>query len=745
MANLKFVPDLFISSQELNRYTQFLDTNGFRELLLQNSLNFGIVNNSLAGQFDNFRVQSGTNVGTIKINNGIAIDSNGELITYVATDNIALTNDSQWYWVTIAYQTDKREANLCSVDVAGNLSQPNGGLLSVLRGLPNNPVSISFPDAVLNTQQYEVVEVLSDIHALLAGSFQAETNLRVAILGAFSPDAVPPNTSQYPYQYDSCSLNLVLEVTLDTPPALTTGLQFTIARVQRSGSTIVIQDKRNSLYQAKADFALSTIASATNPLIGVEQATYDNKLSPKNRSLVRVAWGMRSTNWTIDATTNKVTILGGNGGKYKTTANFANGDFDGWRCYTKSGKYSIIRQSSIATLQINLILDHLDPDDYTDTTQELRIVPNVEAIQVIANVPGGQSALTQEEFSFPINQGYATLPLTIYASGSCEYTLSYRYRAFSTYTIKTLIPDDTGVGFYIETDFDADGNLTGSTKQTYFGGLITLLENPASYNKTIVSFITGDAYGVDVIDLDNGSNVIDFLVGTRKQFVFLTTGLSSFILTIDQYINLKSAGLKPGNSFIIEFYGNFVPGAFDIIITQDYVNSGSPGTFLYTFTKVAADDYTYAKNNNLTIRCLWTGTNWEISRSVSLESDGTTIATNSLGQIKVNTQAWNNLTLTSGWSGVVGNLPQYRLNALGRIEFRGVVVSSGGVSSGNFANGVPPPIDSAAGVVTINQTVYNITDQSLLNVTIFSTGAVTIPGYAPSKSYDLTQISYAVS
>ena len=119
MAYFKVASDLFLGSQELNRLIKFLDDSGFRKLLLQNSLGFGLVNNSKDGEFDNFKVEQGTNPGYIRILDGIAIDADGQLITHYS-EEILLTNDNQFYWITVAHEHDEREQGLCSVDANGN-------------------------------------------------------------------------------------------------------------------------------------------------------------------------------------------------------------------------------------------------------------------------------------------------------------------------------------------------------------------------------------------------------------------------------------------------------------------------------------------------------------------------------------------------------------------------------------------------------------------------------------------------
>lgn len=633
MSKIKINPDLFLESQELNRLVKFLEDDGFRKLLLQNSLSFGVIDVSRDGQFSNFLIEQGTNIGTIKNSAGLALDKNSQLITRLATDNIPLIDNSNWYWVKIKYAVSNVEIGTVSIDRQGNLTGVGTEFLKVLRGVPNIPVRVKFEGASLNTLEYDVHEVIDDQNAVLQGVFQSESDLQLVVVGSFTPDIVPLSGSKDIYEYDSCTMTLVLETILNTPPTLIDGEEFVIARVRRSGGTITIEDKRSiNIYRPKADYDLHTLTLSQNPLIGVEAVKYNHPNSPRDKNLVYLAWGMRSSNWTFDTSVNRVTIIGGEGGKYKDTSDFINGDFDGWRLYTKNGKYKVIKQSSVTALQINLILDSLDPDDFNeDLNQELRIVPNSEEIEIIAEPVVG--TLSKRTFVFPINQGEVKIPLLVYDNPSCQYVLKYRYKNWKTYGYVFIVPTDTDTGYLVEASFDNDGVQIASSRQTYTDGIVTLILASSAYVNRIASVETGDLFGVEYLQVDTGTSaVMDFVVGTRRQNVVLgndeNTDASDsdfgpvYQLTADAFINLKTsdpATLRAGNSFLIFFRGEFDLDGNSFSIVQDYVNIGNPGIVLHNFSQHQLDQ---ASRGNLLVRCVYDGIgNWIVDVMIHLDDD----------------------------------------------------------------------------------------------------------------------------
>ena len=627
MGYLKFKSDLFLGESELNRLNYFLDDTGFRKLFLKNSVNFGLFQIEIGdGGFENFKISQGVNVGYIHNEEGWLVNHEGQIIHRAAQDALLQDND-QWYWLKVSHTYTQNEDYLVSVDASGNLSAPGGRLTEILRGLPNNPSVVKFINASLNLSEYQVVEVINDESAVLAGDFLAESNINLAVVGSHTPDIVVPSDSKYPFQYDSCTATLVLETVTNTPPILNQG-EYLIARVKRNGSVISIEDKRSlNIYRSKEGFNLWNLSPTTNPLIGIESVKFNNTRSPKNSNIVYAAFGFRSSNWTFDSSVNRITLIGGLGGVFKDTSYFANGDFDGWRVYFKSGRYVIVKQSSIAALQINLIVDSLDPDELNDDlTQELHVVPNCEQVEIIARVPSGQSTLTEMKFIFPSNSGEVKFDLPVYAATSCMYEISYRYKSFKDYTDIELIPSDS-IGYLRESAFNSDGELTGSTRFPYVDGLITLVESTDSYLNIVNTLNSGNVLGYEYLALDNADPVVDIIAGAKKTNIIVTQELDGeleqesdsdfdeggipYILTIDHYLNFPSdqpSTIKNGQEFIVQFRGTYTPGAFSINIVQDYVTSGNVGIILYTLT---AADYDFAAEDNLLIKVFFDGRAWQ--------------------------------------------------------------------------------------------------------------------------------------
>ncbi len=629
MSSIRFSPNLFLESQELNRFQKSLQDDGFRKLLLLDTVTFGLFDNSPAvGTFDNFLVQQGTNVGSIKHNAGYALTSAGNLIYKPVTDNIALPNDNTYYWLKIAYLASPIELGTISVDVAGNMTGTGTEFLKILRGQPNIPSRISFPNAVSNTGEYDILSVSSDTAAVISvssGVLVAESNLTIAVVGSFSPDYVPATLEKYPFQYDSCTMTLVTEAVLNTPPALSTDLEFYIARVRRNGAAINIEDQRTNIFRDKGNYLRNYVQGNTNPLIGIEGIKFADSIQARSENLVFMAWTFRSTNWTINTNINQLTINAGLGGKFKSTADFTNGDFDGWRVYvtssptTGAGSYKAyfkIRTSSKSGGQINLILDSLQPSFFSDTAQEVIIAPDADEIEILFSPqPADTNLLDKRRFSFPINEGETVLSVPVYKTTTVAYNVKYRYKNAGQYRAYTVIPSDP-VGLYNEAQWDANGNLIGLPIRTPYtnhatNGFIILTLAANSFINRFAGITTGDVFGVTIYSLTNASPVYSLQAGIAKQRQLFTGSLS---FSVDQYINLITTSAIAGNSFILDFRGTYTPGAFNLRINQDFINPGTPGINLATFS---AFDFSSSAAGNLVFIVYFDGANWRFEKFIS--------------------------------------------------------------------------------------------------------------------------------
>lgn len=251
MAYLKFTPDLFLGKQELNKFQNFI-LDRQKLLIKLEGKTWGIVKNGSNVAGNNFLVAVGTSAGTVKIaNKSYAIDSDANIITKRVEDNIAIPDNSVYYWMRISYQETTIEEGVVNIDGSGNLTGTSTKFTEVLRGLPDAPSKIKFSGSTLNLNEYEVVDVVSDTTVVLSGNFSAESNIRYMVVGTFTPGQSILEANKFPFVNDGCLLELVAETLVDTAPAKSPGMetkQFYIARVRNVGGTVSVVDKRTEFF-----------------------------------------------------------------------------------------------------------------------------------------------------------------------------------------------------------------------------------------------------------------------------------------------------------------------------------------------------------------------------------------------------------------------------------------------------------------------------------------------------------------
>lgn len=629
---LQFATELFLGKYELENFQDSLDLNGFRLFLKENSLNYGIIKNTKDNTWDNGLVEQGTNVGTIKHKLLKAINKSGNFIYKIAEDNIAITDDNQWYWVKVKHQYTSNELGTVNIDINGNMVGVGTNFLTSLRGQPDFPTKIKFTNAINNILEYEVLEVLNDSNAILQGVFTlAEIDLNYAIVGTFTPGKVISTVDKFPFKYDSCLMTLVLETVLDTPPLIPIANideEFYIARVRRNGVNLEIEDKRSLyIYKTKTDYdlkdVLKPISFGSVPIIGIESIKFDNNLTPKDKNIVYMGWVFRSSNWTIDTNTNKITLNAGEGGKFKTVNDFTTNDFNGYRIYTKDGSYSLIKSSIKSGGQINLILDTLDYKKYSiDPSQELLITQNAEEIEFLFTPNNiDNTELSLQQFNFPITERIGKCSVGVYKLSGAKYNIQYRFKTFNEYSSWFQIPSDTLNGYYDENQFDIDGNLIGAPIRTLYtslsinsnpNGFIILILNPIAYGNLYL----GDLIGVDTINVAVPiTPIYNLIIGSNKQ-TQIYMGTKS--LATNQQINLVKNGAREGNIFWVKILADITLNAFTFKITESDAASTAPYS---TILDLTSSYILFAKTypNGLTFKLIFNGTNWEIHQFNEVE------------------------------------------------------------------------------------------------------------------------------
>lgn len=622
MANFKLTEDLFLGVQELQTLTSFIKEQGYLKLFLQNVESFGIVQNSslflnsvVGDASSNFRITQSATTGFLDIDSGVAIDSSGNLIIQDSKAAVLeVPQDSAWYWIRIKHKTSPIEMGTVSIDTTGQLTGSGTRFTEVLRGgdtSVSSRVTFSNEDGspVNNIGDFEVVDILSDTQAILQGVFSNETNLQYAVTGTFTPGVTPTSNSKFPFQYDSCELTLVPEVVNGLPPYQPTdnlNQSFFIYRVRNINGTISIEDKRErsengfrQIFQTKPSFDLKNFINQKLPIVGVETVKFGERNTPKVENKVQVGWGFRSTSFTVDSNASSITLNNGSGGKFASTGDFTNGDFNGYRLYvvpptvdgndpfnsvTNNTVYRITN-SVINSTSIVLTLEYLNPTDFV-LGSSVVIVPEADGIEILAEpillastIPATQA---RKLFEFNIAQGFGVLDLPVY-DAAVDYKISYRLKSFKTYGNFVDIGDGTYFG---EDSFDANGNIIiPSIPKSYTDGNLQLVRASDSYQNIINQVFRGDSVGVDIINVplivNSTNNVVNLEVGVTNTNVILS---SPGTVTFDSeyIINLPISGVQEGNEFYIQFnFNRTTSPANNIIIKYGANTDGSGGTNVF--------------------------------------------------------------------------------------------------------------------------------------------------------------------
>lgn len=281
MSKLNVSRNVFLEKEELSNMISFFATAPLMKAVLQASYSFGMITNDPSkinpntvnkpadedNLVDPFKVETGTNSGTIKILPGMALTSQGEFIDIGVEDNIAVPNDSNFYWVKIGYQTRNYEKGYVSVNSQGVVSGSVNFSGKVRGQSSSTPVSIRFEkqdgSVSINNGVYQIVNVIDNQNLLLtsASTFVAESNLRVIVLGTLPLGGVLTQEQRDGlYTYDDYVISLVPEVSLSTPPGKEAD-EYYIARVQNSGGTVSVFNEVKSEYWSLGNIFMSNLKS----------------------------------------------------------------------------------------------------------------------------------------------------------------------------------------------------------------------------------------------------------------------------------------------------------------------------------------------------------------------------------------------------------------------------------------------------------------------------------------------------
>lgn len=278
MSKLNVSRNVFLEKEELANMLSFFATAPLMKAVLQASYSFGLITNDPSkinpktvnkpdnedALIDPFKVETGTNSGTIKILPGMALTSQGNFIDINVEDNISVPNDSSFYWVKIGYKTRNYEKGYVSVNSQGVVSGSVDFTGKVRGQSSSTPVSIRFEkqdgSVPLNNGVYQIVNVIDNQNLLLtsASTFVVESNLRVIVLGTLPLGGVLTQEQRDGlYTYDDYVISLVPEASLSTPPEKEAD-EYYIARVQNSGGSVSVYNEVKSEYWSLGNIFMST-------------------------------------------------------------------------------------------------------------------------------------------------------------------------------------------------------------------------------------------------------------------------------------------------------------------------------------------------------------------------------------------------------------------------------------------------------------------------------------------------------
>lgn len=632
---LKISENLFLEKAELNRLLYFLVDAGHKQELLFHTKRLGLIKgfcyaNGYLEAVDNLQVKN-YSVSSVAINGGRAIDKNGDIISSDSTSIVSVPVNDLWYWIKIKYKQINEEVGTVSIDEFGNLSGVGTKFTEVLRGQPNFPAKIKFASSALgNTYEYEVLSVTDDETAVLVGVFNNESNLQYKVVGTFEPGYVVPGGDKFIFGYDSFEITLEAESPSGSniAPVKVDGLEFYLARVKSDGANLIIEDKRTEFWQTSDDYEMTLVSRTQNPVIGIESVKWDLQTTFRDKNEVNISWGFRSSNWSIDTSTNKITINTGLGGilKENDLTFYTDGYFNGWRLYAKNGKYSTVISSQKISSQINIVLDFLDIDNFT-IGDEIHIVPDVEEIEIMSSYdtaapPTMYYKQIEERFVFPIHFSHGKIYLRIVDElNPYSYNLKYRYKSQKNFSGWLTFPNDT-IGYYTETSFDDVGDLKplliDRVLKPYVGhatnGFCEIIPHPQN-GRVITNIIyLGDLPGVEHRTLDVLTTEYQTKIGVNRTYQVYETvpAIASFASDIFIILDKNRADNTPcvnGNRFVFWLKKNFIlnPGV-SIKFVTDYVGPLS-NTLLHTIT---AQELAYINNSEYGFRkeFVYDGTDW---------------------------------------------------------------------------------------------------------------------------------------
>lgn len=376
MSRLKFSENLFLEVNELQRLVKFLTDDGYKMAFRSIVKSFGIVENDGNTYFKVSKKVGTSNV--ITINPGIAFDTNMNAIVLQKELEIQVSNNGVTRWLILSRDVTNVEKGTVSIDLDGSLSGIDTEFTKVLRGQPNFPTKVKF-NSDNNSGEYEVVNVVSDTSALIAGDFVKEIGIQYSVIGTFTPGFQPLNENKMIYEYDSYNIRAVDS---DSRPTVSPD-EFIIASISfdNIGQMNVVDERIYSMFNSPYVQNNEYDTYQKNPLVsllGVSVVSNsENGVSADLELIIEHGYTVSKYELEISSTTNTFTIISGSS-NYLGQNDIPDGMFNGWLLVNRANmKYVKIDRNVNKTL----VISSFDTSMVLEVGNDFIIVPNFLEIE----------------------------------------------------------------------------------------------------------------------------------------------------------------------------------------------------------------------------------------------------------------------------------------------------------------------------------------------------------------------------
>ncbi len=377
MGKLKITSNLFLEVAELERFRKFIEDDGYKVFVKYLTKSYGIAQNS-----DNtlFKVsQKSGSSNTVTVNAGVAFDNDLNIILLKEDKDIQITNSGTKKWIIVSYASTNDEDGTVNISNQGVLSGNGTKFTEVLRGQPNFPTKIKFT-STKNTTEYEVVEVNSDVEAILSGSFTAESGLKYQVMGTFTPGFQPDDDVKEIYEYDSCNIEVIES---EDKPTLADG-QFILASIDFASTVMTVTDERSAYMFNQETLTYDNATDVSeNPFVALR------KTSIKSDRLIdmQFEWGYKVQRYEMLNTSlnNIFNIVSGESKYIPLNSNIPDNIFAGWRLVNRKN----MKEVTIDRNENNyLYISRFDSALITNVNNDFVIVPPYTKIEVEAKLSG---------------------------------------------------------------------------------------------------------------------------------------------------------------------------------------------------------------------------------------------------------------------------------------------------------------------------------------------------------------------